>query len=266
LHKDIDHIDHIDVVVLAAGLGTRLRPLGYNLPKALVPFLNLPLIAHTLGKIARLGFERVIVNTHYKAEMLKDFLSTKPFNLEIEISYEPLLLGTGGALFPMKPLFRGDKILMMNADIVSDFPVETLIKLGLGLHYKIALGLCRPLPGETIIWKKPVGNEVWQFGGSAPGPDALASGFACHHFFSHEVLAEIRSEPHSIIDVYRKSKFDILGVSDDEASVFDLGTPNRYWAALDAYATLMLTKPSHTLIVDYAKTLNMYSQIQLSNC
>src|SRR5690242_10368660 len=86
-------------MVLAAGLGTRLRPLTNDRPKALVEVAGRTLLEITLSRLRSFGVHDVIVNAHHFADKLADYLAThKDFGMRIEISREDVLLDTGGGL------------------------------------------------------------------------------------------------------------------------------------------------------------------------
>ena len=87
-------------LIFAAGLGTRLKPLTDNLPKALVPIAGKPLLEHVILKLKAAGFTEIIVNVHHFPDLIIDFLKQKNnFGIRIEVSDErDLLLDTGGGI------------------------------------------------------------------------------------------------------------------------------------------------------------------------
>ena len=86
-------------MVLAAGLGTRLRPMTDSRPKALVEVSGRTLLEITLTRLREFGVDEVIVNVHHFADMVVDYLKSKDnFGIRIEISREEVLLDTGGGL------------------------------------------------------------------------------------------------------------------------------------------------------------------------
>jgi len=86
-------------MIFAAGLGTRLRPLTDNRPKALVEINGRTMLEMTLARLRRFGVSDVIINVFHFADMVEDYLRTNSnFGLHIEISRETTLLDTGGAL------------------------------------------------------------------------------------------------------------------------------------------------------------------------
>src|SRR3989339_537965 len=91
--------------VLAAGLGTRLRPLTDICPKPLLPVLNRPLLGLVLAQLEDAGCLQVAVNTHHLADQVHDFLRSEPWGFLLSVSHEPEILGTGGGL--PRPPTRG---------------------------------------------------------------------------------------------------------------------------------------------------------------
>lgn len=102
-------------MIFAAGLGTRMRPLTDTLPKPLVKLRGKTLIDWRLDKLVEAGVRRVIVNTHYKAELLAQHLTARK-DIDILLSHEPLLLETGGGLVKALPLLGEEPFYLLNSD------------------------------------------------------------------------------------------------------------------------------------------------------
>lgn len=115
-------------MVMAAGLGKRMRPLTSTRPKPLVPVAGKALIDHSLDRIAEAGIGRVVVNVHYLADQLEAHLRRGPWPFEVVISDErALLLETGGGLMKALPELSGDPILTVNSDnIWTDGPQRAI--------------------------------------------------------------------------------------------------------------------------------------------
>jgi MurNAc alpha-1-phosphate uridylyltransferase len=103
-------------MVLAAGLGTRLRPVTDRRPKPLVEIAGKTLLDHTIERLAEAGVERVVVNLHYKGEMIAAHLATRELP-RIELSREETLLETGGGVKHALPLLD-DAFFVVNSDIL----------------------------------------------------------------------------------------------------------------------------------------------------
>ncbi|HOI30528.1 MAG TPA: nucleotidyltransferase family protein [Melioribacteraceae bacterium] len=121
--------------ILAAGLGTRLKPLTDNKPKALIEVNGITLLEYAIKKISESGFKSIIVNVHHFAGQVIDFLNRKKFRgVEIAVSDESnLLLDTGGGLKNVRWFFSDEKpFLIHNVDIISDINLTGLYKQHLG--------------------------------------------------------------------------------------------------------------------------------------
>lgn len=116
-------------MILAAGLGTRLKPFTNTTPKALVPILGKPVIEHVILKLKNNGFNEVIINIHHFGDQIIDFIKSKNnFNIRIEFSDErDKLLDTGGAIKKASWFLNPDEsILIHNADILSDVDLSSV--------------------------------------------------------------------------------------------------------------------------------------------
>jgi mannose-1-phosphate guanylyltransferase len=124
-------------MILAAGLGTRLRPLTNDLPKALVELAGRTLLEITIARLRAAGVTEVIVNTHHYADLVHDFLRTRDFGMRIEISREEILLDTGGGLKLAEWFFRepglgrwgGDPFILHNVDILTNIDLAAMLRL-----------------------------------------------------------------------------------------------------------------------------------------
>jgi len=115
-------------MVMAAGLGKRMRPLTATRPKPLVRVAGKPLIDHSLDRIEAAGIGHVVVNVHYLADALEAHLAAQKRAFTIAISDErDLLLETGGGMVKALPQLTGDPILIVNSDnIWTDGPVDSI--------------------------------------------------------------------------------------------------------------------------------------------
>lgn len=116
-------------LIFAAGLGTRLKPITDNLPKALVPIHGKPLLEHVILKLKSSGFDEIIVNVHHFPDQIIDFLKSKGhFGIRIEVSDErDFLLDTGGGIKNTASFFSdGKPFLVHNVDILSNVDLQKL--------------------------------------------------------------------------------------------------------------------------------------------
>ena len=114
-------------MILAAGLGTRLRPLTNTIPKPLLPVGGTPLIVWNLLLLRRHGFRQVVINLHHLGPMIEQALGTgSKFGIRIIYSHEPVLLGTGGGIKQAEPHFSGEPVLILNGDTLVELDLEAL--------------------------------------------------------------------------------------------------------------------------------------------
>lgn len=115
--------------LLAAGLGTRLKPLTDTMPKALVPVAGTPLLKLISQKLIQSGAQRIVINAHHFADQIIDFVDKEEWDVDVMISHESnQLLDTGGGLRKAQSLFLPDMpILIHNVDILSNANLQDLV-------------------------------------------------------------------------------------------------------------------------------------------
>lgn len=107
--------------LLAAGLGTRLRPLTDEVPKCLLPIGGQPLLEIWLGHLVRFGVEEVLINTHHHARQVEAFAAKWVGELEIKLAHEPMLLGSGGTIWENRDFIEDDDdFFVIYADNLTD--------------------------------------------------------------------------------------------------------------------------------------------------
>lgn len=110
-------------ILLAAGCGTRLRPITNTIPKCLVPIKGKPLLEIWLDRLTEAGIGPFLVNTHYLAEQVESFIAESPFKTHATLAYEPELQGTAGTLIQHLDFFKGQDGMLIHADnyCLADF-------------------------------------------------------------------------------------------------------------------------------------------------
>jgi mannose-1-phosphate guanylyltransferase len=116
----------VSALLLAAGVGFRLRPLTDTLPKCLAPINGEPLLGLWLSMLQRAGIDDMLVNTHYLAAQVEAFLRQVP--CPVRMVYEPQLLGTAGTLLANYKSLRNDTIMLVHADNLSRFDVGAFVE------------------------------------------------------------------------------------------------------------------------------------------
>jgi len=151
-------------MVLAAGLGTRLRPITYAVPKPMAPVLNRPVMEHILRLLARHGFGEAIANLHWFPETIEDhFGDGSEFGMELSYSREERLLGTSGGVRNAAG-FLGDSFLVISGDALTDIDLAAMREFH-SSHDGVA----------TLATKRV--TDTTQFGVAITGADGRIQGF-----------------------------------------------------------------------------------------
>src|SRR6266481_5400145 len=165
-------------MILAAGLGTRLRPLTDNRPKALVEIAGRPLLEITLSRLRSFGVTEVIINVHHFADMVIDYLkSKKNFGMRIEISREEALLDNGGGLKKAAWFFLDDSssgksslldepFLLHNVDVISNIDLRRMVQFHKENHALATLAVQSRETSRYLLF-----DNDDQLSGRRVGPD-----------------------------------------------------------------------------------------------
>jgi MurNAc alpha-1-phosphate uridylyltransferase len=114
-------------MILAAGLGKRMQPLTAEIPKPLLKVAGKTLIEHQIERLASAGVKNIVINHHYLGNQIVDLIGKgKDFGVCVDYSREPIRLETAGGIIKALPVLQDDTFIVVNADIWTDFPFETL--------------------------------------------------------------------------------------------------------------------------------------------
>ena len=219
-------------MVLAAGLGTRLKPLTDNRPKALVEIAGQSLLQITLLRLREHGIHDVIVNVHHFADMIVDYLkANNNFGMRIAVSREDVLLDTGGGLKKAGWFFLENKsdepFVLHNVDVISTIDLRQMAQV----HAKNrALATLAVKDRETSRYL--IFNDDLQLCGrqATRDPTKLSLGFSGIHVISPRLLPMLEGDgAFSIIDSYLKlagRSERILAFRADEFYWRDVGRPD----------------------------------------
>lgn len=151
-------------MVLAAGLGTRLRPITYEMPKPMVPVINRPVMEHILRLLARHGFTETVANLHWFPDLIQGhFGDGSGFGVELTYSFEEQLLGTSGGVRNVSE-FLGESFLVISGDALTDIDLSAMREAHES-HDGIA----------TLATKRV--DDTTQFGVAITGADGRIQGF-----------------------------------------------------------------------------------------
>jgi NDP-sugar pyrophosphorylase family protein len=230
-------------MVLAAGLGTRLRPLTDDRPKALVEVAGLTLLEITLARLRFFEIREVIINVHHFADMVVEFLRIRDnFGMQIEISHEEELLDTGGGLKRAAYFFpegsRSDEpFLLHNVDVISTIDLSRMVQVHSEHRALATLAVQDRKTSRPLLF-----DDLGQLCGRVTGPDqeremvrpvahAQPLAFAGIHVISPRLLPMLTEDgAFSIITSYLRLAAQgehIFAFRADEYSWRDLGKPEN---------------------------------------
>ena len=115
-------------MILAAGFGTRLRPLTDKRPKALMPVANRPILLWSIDYLRNYGCSEIILNVHHHHDQVVEYVRQHPpHGVKIEVRVEPEILGTGGGIKNVEDFFGRESFVVMNVDILTDIDLEEAV-------------------------------------------------------------------------------------------------------------------------------------------
>lgn len=219
-------------VLLAAGLGTRLRPLTDKTSKCLVPIHGQPLLAYWLDALfADDQIDRVLINTHYLAEQVQAFVSSSPWCDHIDLVHEPQLLGTGGTLLANRAWFGNEAFLVIHADNLTDASIGSLIDAHQAAGSDVLMTLLAfrtATPKQCGIVELDCRSRVTGFYEKVEHPPGnLANGAV--YVFSPKVLEHMASKGRSQLDLSTEVIPDLLPhvLAVEHTGFFlDIGSPS----------------------------------------
>lgn len=144
-------------LILAAGFGTRLRPLTLELPKPVVPVGDRPLLAHIAAACRRAGVERLVANAHHEHEKLSSTIAA--LSLKIEVVVESEIRGTAGGVAGAREQLGGGAVLVWNGDILTEPPLGALLELARARDAQVLALSPRPA-GEGNVGVDEAGSVV----------------------------------------------------------------------------------------------------------
>ena len=231
-------------MILAAGLGTRLKPLTDTMPKALVPVCGTPLLDINIRRLLQQGYDRFVVNIHHFAQQIRDYVALQDYAPQVLFSDETgQLLETGGGLKKAQQLFRDDEpILIHNVDILDNVDYEHFSRQHLPDEDAVLLVSRRKTQRYLLFdnamhlmgWTNVATGEVkspYEYvrrtGLSQHGEPLNMFAFSGIHSFSPRLFALMDRFPDrfSIIDFYLSvcHRSHIVGLVKDDLRLLDVG-------------------------------------------
>lgn len=233
-------------MIMAAGLGTRLKPWTLTHPKALVPVDGIPVLERLIVKLRGQGFDHIVVNIHHFSNQVREFLESKDYGVRIDISDETeRLLDTGGALRKASSLLTEDKgpVLVHNVDVLSNEDLGKLMRVHNDSGADVTL-LTSPRESSRRLVFRPDGTlagwhniqtDEYRPAGFVPEAGMVQEAFSGIYVLGVKALADIAEYGHRLGD----DKFPIMdyllsgpeGIvirrhSDSSLRLLDIGKPD----------------------------------------
>jgi NDP-sugar pyrophosphorylase family protein len=235
-------------MILAAGLGTRLRPLTDHRPKALVEINGRPLLEIALSRLRQFGVSDVIINVHHFADMIQHYLQANDnFGMRIEVSREDVLLDTGGGLKKAARFFgpgsvadsgrSEESFIVHNVDVLSTIDLGRMLQFHVENQALATLAVQRRKTSRYLLFndqlrlcgRRPESDREAELVRPARQPQALA--FCGIHVVSPRLLGMMFEDgAFSIITTYLRLAAEgerILAFEADEYYWRDLGSPDN---------------------------------------
>lgn len=245
--------------ILAAGFGTRLKPLTENIPKALVPVCGVPILERNLTFFNEQGIKRIAINVHYLPEEIYSFKESSSISFEI-FHEKDAIRGTGGALYFARDFLGSDEVFCVaNADIISNVAIQKQAELFLESDCIGAL-VAAPASGKGTILYDPDSMEY-----SGPqakrgqSKNAAGADFIGMAFYRKKILDFVNKDDFSILPVWEKVQekgFSVKVLLQDNIFWGDTGTPSAlakiHFDVLDRTAELKISENIH---IDYEKKI-----------
>jgi N-acetyl-alpha-D-muramate 1-phosphate uridylyltransferase len=225
----------MQAMILAAGLGTRLKPITDTKPKALVEVGGISMLEITIRFLKKVGVDRIIINIHHFPDQIRDFIKTRHnFGMEILFSDESdALLDTGGAIKKASSLFDPDSpFLLMGVDILTDTNIRAMIDFHTRNKPLVTLAVKDRPTSRSLLFDDTMrlrgwrNNQTGQLKGIDKDENLTPLGFSVIHIIEPKIFDLITEEgAFSIIDLYLRIMYQqkIIGFRQDEATWLEFG-------------------------------------------
>ncbi len=222
-------------MILAAGFGTRLRPLTDELPKPLVPVGDRAAVAHIADRLAKAGIAEAVLNTHHLAEAFTPRrIAALP--LRLRVIHEPSILGTAGGVANAAPLLGDGEVILWNGDILADVDIAALLEIHRAARAPATMVIAPRPHGEGTVGVDPTGAIV-RLRGELFGDEVSGGDFLGIYAIGPALRARLPREGCLIGDGclpalragQRIASFPVTTAWDDIGSIASYLRANRRW-------------------------------------
>jgi NDP-sugar pyrophosphorylase family protein len=231
-------------MILAAGLGTRLRPLTDTKPKVLVEVGGYTMLEITIRYLKKYGIDEIIVNVHHFADQVIEYLAkNNGFGLRYSISDErDLLMDTGGAIVKAAGLLGdNDPFILIGADILTSIDLSAMIQFHKMHKPLVTLAVKDRITSRSLLFNESMQLVGWRenSSGETKGNSAAsyALGFSVIHIIEPKIFSLIEEiGPFSIIDLYLRlmDSQSIMGCRQDQSIWLEFGRADRISALVES--------------------------------
>lgn len=228
-------------MILAAGLGTRLKPWTLSHPKALVPVGGVPMLERVIASLESQGFDRILVNVHHFAGQVTDFLARRRFRSVVGVSDESgRLLDTGGALVGARGFFKGEEgVLVHNVDILGNARLADLMEAHRCLGAGATLLVSQRESNRKLVFNgemdlrgwHDVRNDVYRPEAFRPEEEDRELAFSGIHVVGGACVSEMEEmmgrDPFPVMDYYLAPwrRLPVMGHEAEGLRLIDIGKP-----------------------------------------
>lgn len=226
--------------LLAAGFGTRLRPLTDRIPKCLVPVEGVPMLEWWMELLRKHGVTEVLINTHYLYEQVREYIeeyNRRDCGLKIVEAYEPELVGSAGTIRDNFDFVRGEReFLICYADNLTNVDLSSMIEFHRSKNALLTMGLFRTnVPKQCGIAAVDVDGRIYEFVEKPENPKSnlanagiYVAGSQIEQYFPKEGFADFAK------DVLMKLENQMYGW-EIKQYLIDIGTPENYKKAQEEW-------------------------------
>jgi mannose-1-phosphate guanylyltransferase len=219
--------------ILGAGLGTRLKPLTENAPKPLLEIGGRPIITYAMEHLRSASVQRLIINTHHCAGKYAEVFPENDWEgIPVTFRHEPVLLDTAGGIKNIEDLIAGDeRIIVYNGDIITNMPVELLIRKHFELKTSVTLALRSTGPLLNVNVDKE--GFVCDMRHILKNPGVKSCLFAGIYivekiFLKRLTAGKIESIILPLVEMIKEDPRSVGGIIIDDGYWYDVGTIDEY--------------------------------------
>ena len=241
-------------MILAAGLGTRLKPLTDTKPKALIDVGGYTMLELSIRYLKKYGIKNIIINIHHFPDQIIQYIQSKNyFKINIEFSDESSeLLETGGAIKHASSYLNAkEPFILMNGDILTDLDLKEMIQFHLLHKPLVTLGVKDRETSRSLIFNQQMrlvgwkNNQTGERKGKNIEATNIALGFSCIQIINPAIFdLIIENGAFSIIDLYLRlmDSYQIIGFRQDQSKWLEFGRIERLQQTIDSEEFKFLLK------------------------